>query len=68
METPKKKRKLWDESSMVSAMEAVSSQSMNVTMLLNIFLFQESLLKGELKMVRNQDLHMSSVTKKNVVW
>ena len=30
MEAPKKKRKLWDESSMVSAMEAVSSNSMKV--------------------------------------
>ena len=45
MEAPKKKRKLWDESSMVSAMEAVSTNSMKVAELLDTFLFPESYLK-----------------------
>ena len=30
MEAPKKKRKLWDNSNMLSAMEAVTSKSMKV--------------------------------------
>ena len=51
MEAPKKKRKLWDESSMVSAMEAVSTNSMKVAELLDTFLFPESHLKTELRNV-----------------